>query len=40
MADAGAAFASANFGHQPLGLTGVCSIGMDDGWLMQQHYSI
>ena len=40
MADAGAAFASANMGHRPLRLTGGCSIGMDDGWVMQLHYSI
>ena len=40
MADAGAAFASANIGHRPLGVTGVCSMGMDDEWVMQQHYSI
>jgi hypothetical protein len=40
MAAAGAAFAAANMGHRPMGLTGVCSIGMDDEWLMQQHYSI
>jgi hypothetical protein len=40
LAAAGAAFAAANMGHRPLGLTGVCSIGMDDEWLMQLHYSI
>jgi hypothetical protein len=40
MADADAAFASANIGHRPLGVAGGRSMGMDDEWVMQQHYSI
>jgi hypothetical protein len=32
------AFAAANIDHRPLGWQEGCSMGMDDEWVMQQHY--